>query len=72
MRLYLDAGASGSLPAGPFTHAAAALAACFDRIVELFERGRTASRDSFFAEAIDLRDLEHRIHYYERTGLTHY
>ncbi len=49
-----------------------ACAACFDRIAERFERSRNDSRDTFFAGAVDLRDLEYRVHYYERTGLTHY
>jgi hypothetical protein len=44
----------------------------YHRMEENIERSRNAPRDAFFAEAVDLCDLEHRIEHYERTGLTRY
>ena len=49
-----------------------ALVRGFHRMEESIERSRNAPRDAFFAEAVDLCDLEHRIEHYERTGLTRY
>ncbi len=51
---------------------ARALVAAFNRMDECMERSRNEPRDAFFAEAVDLCDLEHRIEHYERTGLTRY
>jgi len=44
----------------------------FKAIGDWMERRDNFYRDSFFASAENLADLEQRQRYYERTGLTHY
>ncbi len=51
---------------------AGGIARGFDCLMDRMERAQNAPRDAFFAEAVDLCDLEHRIQHYERTGLTRY
>lgn len=48
------------------------LAQTLDHLFQAIERSECAQREAFFAEAVDLCDLEYRIRHYEHTGLTHY
>ncbi len=49
-----------------------AIARGFDGLMQRIEMEHSAPREAFFAQAVDLCDLEHRIRHYEHTGLTHY
>ncbi len=48
------------------------MAQALDRIFQSIERAEYRQREAFFAQAVDLCDLEHRLQHYEHTGLTHY
>ena len=48
------------------------LKSMFKAIGDWFERNENFERDSFFAAAENLADLEQRQRHFERTGMAHY
>ena len=48
------------------------LKAAYTAVVDWLDRNETWERDSFFAAAENLADLEQRQRHFERTGIAHY